>query len=434
MKKYSLILFSLVMIFLAACSNDDASGKNKDDGTAKIDDKKKDVELTFSIWGNDQHAEMYEELLKGFYDENPNIKVKIDLIPFPDYQQKMSVLAAGNELPDVGWVSEAMVSQFTKNNILSDISEFSKDKDFDMNDFIPSTLELWKHDGKLLGLPFSTPPMILYYNKTMFEKAGLETPTELAMKDEWTWEQFEEAAKALSAGEGTNRTYGARLFREWTNFATLPSHTISYGGSIFSDDMKEFTWNSSEGVKTFEMLDRMMFEDKSHVPPGENIEYEGGKVGMYSAMYSYMTNAREITDFEWDIAPLPKGPEGRAPLLGQAGIVAFEGGKHPEEALILLKFLASKTGIQAQSVFFVPARKSVLESDEFINIPNNPSRESIQLAMIDQMNHGYTYPLHEDWTKIESEIIKGIDKLFAQMETPTVILEQMEKDIKPLLK
>lgn len=434
MKKYSLIFFSLVMIFLAACSNDDAAGKNKDDGTAKSDDKKKDVELTFSIWGNDQHAEMYEELLKGFYDKNPNIKVKIDLIPFPDYQQKMSVLAAGNELPDVGWVSEAMVSQFTKNDILSDISEFSKDDNFDMNDFIPSTLELWKHDGKLLGLPFSTPPMILYYNKTMFEKAGLETPTELAMKDEWTWEQFEEAAKVLSAGEGTNRTYGARLFREWTNFATLPSHTISYGGSIFSDDMKEFTWNSSEGAKTFEMLNRMMFEDKSHVPPGENIEYEGGKVGMYSAMYSYMTNAREITDFEWDIAPLPKGPKGRAPLLGQAGIVAFEGGKHPEEAKVLLKFLASKEGIQAQSVFFVPARKSVLESDEFINIPNNPSRESIQLAMIDQMNHGYTYPLHEDWTKIESEIIKGIDKLFAQMETPTVILEQMEKDIKPLLK
>lgn len=434
MKKYLLIFFSLVLIFLAACSKEDSKDLSKDDGTAKSDDKKEDVELTFSIWGNDQHAEMYEEVLKGFYDENPNIKVKIDLIPFPDYQQKMSVLAAGSELPDVGWVSEAMVSQFTKNDILSDISEFSKDDDFNMNDFIPSTLELWKHDGKLLGLPFSTPPMILYYNKTMFEKAGLETPTELAMKDEWTWEQFEEAAKALSAGEGINRTYGARLFREWTNFATLPSHTISYGGSIFSDDMKEFKWNSTEGIKTFEMLNRMMFEDKSHVPPGENIEYEGGKVGMYSAMYSYMTNAREITDFEWDIAPLPKGPEGRAPLLGQAGIVAFEGSKHPEEAKVLLKFLASKEGIQAQSVFFVPARKSVLESDEFINIPNNPSRESIQLAMIDQMNHGYTYPLHEDWTKIESEIIKGIDKLFAQMETPTIILEQMEKDIKPLLK
>lgn len=432
-KSYLLIVLSLFLIILTACNNDETDKSNEavTDGNKDVKDE---VQLTFSIWGNDQHAEMYEELLKGFHDENQNIKVKIDLIPFPDYQQKMSVLAAGNELPDVGWVSEAMVSQFKKNGILSDISEFEKDDDFEINDFIPSTLELWKQDGKLLGLPFSTPPMILYYNKTMFENAGLETPTELAMKDEWTWEQFEEAAKKLSEGEGIERTYGARLFREWTNFATLPSHTISYGGAMFSDDMKEFKWNSAEGIKTFEMINRMMFEDKSHVPPGENIEYEGGKVGMYSAMYSYMTNAREITDFEWDIAPLPKGPDGRAPLLGQAGIVAFEGGKHPEEAKELLKYLASKAGIQAQSSFFVPARKSVLESDEFINIPNNPSRESIQLAMIDQMNDGYTYPLHEDWTKIESEIIKGIDKLFAQMDSPKAILDQMEKDVNPLLK
>lgn len=203
---------------------------------------------------------------------------------------------------------------------------------------------------------------------------------------------------------------------------------------MFSEDMKEFTWNSPEGIKTFELINRMMFEDKSHVPPGESIEYESGKVGMYSAMYSYMTNARQITDFEWDIAPLPKGPNGRAPLLGQAGIVTFKGSEHPEEAKALLKYLESKKGIQAQSAFFVPARKSVLESDEFVNVPNNPSRESIKLAMIDQMNEGYTYPLHEDWTKIESEIIKGIDKLFAKIESPSEILDEMEEDIKPLLK
>ena len=425
MKKFGWLLsLVLVVCIISACSEEESqTNSNKDE-----------VELKFSIWGNEQHAEMYEELLTGFYEENPNVKVKIDLIPFPDYQQKMSVLAAGNELPDVGWVSEAMVSQFINNDILNDISEFQEDEEFDMEDFIPSTLELWKHDGKLLGLPFSTPPMILYYNKTMFDDAGLETPKELAMKGEWTWEQFEESAKALSKGEGNNRTYGARLFREWTNFATLPSHTISYGGSMFSEDMKEFTWNSPEGIKTFELINRMMFEDKSHVPPGESIEYESGKVGMYSAMYSYMTNARQIKDFEWDIAPLPKGPNGRAPLLGQAGIVTFKGSEHPEEAKALLKYLESKKGIQAQSAFFVPARKSVLESDEFVDVPNNPPRDSIELAMIDQMNEGYTYPLHEDWTKIESEIIKGIDKLFAKMESPNVILDQMEEDITPLLK
>lgn len=432
MKRYLLILLALILITLVACSSDNGTTENGNDEEKNVE--KEEVNLTFTTWGSDGHIAMYEELLKEFNEDYPHIKVTVESIPHGDYQQKLSVLAAGNELPDVGWVAERMVPQFVNNNILQDITSITEDADFDFEDYIPSTLELWEHDGKLLGLPFSTPPMIMYYNQAMFDEAGLETPRELAEKGEWTWEQFEEAARLLSSGEGSNRKYGARLFNEWTNFSTMPSHTISYGGEMFSDDMSEFKWNSPEGVETFEMLERMMFEDKSHVPPGENINFEGGNVGMFTFMYSYIANVREITDFEWDIAPLPKGPEGRSPLLGQAGTVVFEGSEHPEEAKELLKFLGSKKGIQAQSAFFVPPRVSVLESDEFIEIPNNPSRESIQLAVIDQMNDGYTYPLHEDWTKIESEIINGFDKLFANMATPAEILEQLEKDIEPLLK
>ncbi|WP_226036176.1 ABC transporter substrate-binding protein [Aquibacillus saliphilus] len=444
-KKQLILVLGLVFLILSACSSDSGTSSEEDsdsgsDDSSTTEDSSSDnasseeeVELTFTTWGNDQHIEMYEELLTEFYEENPHISVTVQSIPHGDYQQKLSVLAAGNELPDVGWVAERMVPQFVNNNIMTDISSFQDDPDFDFDDYIPSTLELWQHDGELLGLPFSTPPMIMYYNETMFEEAGLETPKELALKDEWTWEQFEESAKALSSGDGTDRTYGARLFNEWTNFSTMPSHTLSFGGEMFSDDMSEFTWNSPEGVDTFAMLDRMIFEDESHVPPGESLNFESGQVAMFPFMYSYIANVRGITDFEWDIAPLPKGPEGRYPLLGQAGTVVFEGSDHPEEAEKLLKFLGSQTGIQAQSAFFVPPRKSVLESDEFIEIPNNPSRESIELAVIDQMNNGYIYPLHEDWTKIESEIISGFDQLFSEMAPPEEILQEMEEKITPLL-
>lgn len=431
MKKYLFLIMTLGLFLLAACSDGEKSSNDPGDDGDTGD--KEEIELTFTIWGNEQHTEMYETLLEGFYDENPNIKVKIESIPFADYQQKMSVLAAGNELPDVGWVSEQMVPQFVENNILADISEFQDDADFQFDDFIPSTLELWKHDGKLLGLPFSTPPMIMYFNKTMFDEAGLETPIELAKKGEWTWEKFEETAKAISSGEGADRNYGAMFYTDWSVFSAIYSHTYSYGGSLFSDDMKEFQWNSEQGVETLEMLNRLFFEDKSHVPPGETVTFETGKVAMFTGMYSYIANVRPITDFEWDIAPMPAGPNGAKPLLGQAGIVAFEGSKHPEEAKKLLKFIESQEGIQAQSAFFVPPRKSVLESDEFVNVPNNPPKESIQIAMIDTMNNGYFYPLHKDWTKIESEIIKGFDMLYSQMASPEEILEQLESNIQPIL-
>lgn len=426
MKKIFLLLLGVMMVLLVACGKDNESNSNT---TGDATDE--NVELTFTIWGGEAHIEMYEELLEEFYVENPNIKVNIETIPHGDYQQKLSVLAGGNDLPDIGWVAERMVPQFVKNNILADITDVVQEEEFDFDDYIPSTLELWEHGDQLLGLPFSTPPMIMYYNKTMFDEAGLETPIELSKKDEWTWDKFEETAKELSRGSGGDRTYGARLFDEWTNFATIPSHTISYGGSLFSEE-NGFEWNSPEGVESFEMLNRMMFEDKSHVYPGENLNFESGKIGMFTFMYSYIGNLRGITDFEWDIAPLPSGPNGRAPLLGMAGVSVFEGGDHMEEAKKLLAFLGSKQGIQAQSQFFVPPRKSVLESDEFINVPNNPPKESIEIAVINEMNNGYLYPLHEDWPKIESEIISGFDNLFAQIGTPAEILEEMDKKIKEI--
>ncbi|WP_010275772.1 ABC transporter substrate-binding protein [Paenibacillus senegalensis] len=417
------------LLVATACGGNNSAAPESPGGSGG----QEQVELKFTVWGNEKHMEMYEELLQDFYNTHPNIKVRIETIPHADYQQKLSVLAAGNELPDVGWVAERMVPQFVQNNILRDVSSFRDDPDFEFDDFIPSTLELWEHDGKLLGIPFSTPPMIMYYNKTLFENAGLPTPTELALNGEWTWEKFEETAKALSSGSGNDRVYGANLWMEWTNFATIPSHTLSYGGQMFADDMTSFAWNSPQGVATFEMIDRMTFEDRSHVPPGETIPFESGKVGMFTFMYSYIANIRGIETFEWDIAPLPEGPEGRAPLLGQAGIVAFEQSDHPEEAMELLKFLGSKKGIQAQSAFFVPPRKSVLESDEFVNVPNNPPRESIELALINEMQNGFIYPLHRDWTRIESEIVKGFDMLFARSASPEEILQQLEANINPML-
>ena len=71
-----------MLLVLTACTKE-GEESSKENGGNKDKENKEDVQLTFSIWGNDQHAEMYENLLKDFHDENPNIKVKIDLIPFP---------------------------------------------------------------------------------------------------------------------------------------------------------------------------------------------------------------------------------------------------------------------------------------------------------------------------------------------------------------
>ncbi|CAM4475259.1 MAG: sugar ABC transporter substrate-binding protein [Paenibacillus macerans] len=391
------------------------------------------VLLKFATWGNPAQLELYKGLTDTFTQQHPNIEVQIDTIPFADYQQKMSVLAAGRELPDIAWVSERMVPQFMANDILADVSDIVQDEAFDSADIIPSTLELFRQDGKLYGLPFSTPPSVVFYNEDLFKQAGLSTPNELAEKGEWTWEKFEEAAKAIKTSAASPNVYGANFFRDWKTWIILASYSWSNGSGPFNPEMTEYTWNDQYGVETLEMLKRMMFTDGSHPKAGEQVNFESGQIGMIFDNYSFVSKAREIQNFKWSIAPMPAGSKGSVPMMGQAGYVLFKDGKHPEEAKELLKFLAGKEGVQKTSAFFVPPRQSVLNSEEFLNVEGNPDAGHIKQAVIDEMPKAVVQPGHIRWQNIDTEILTGFDALFAGRSEPQQIQDEVKSKVDALL-
>lgn len=156
-----------MLVVVAGCSS-----AGSDAGVDSVEQ----IELTFSTWGNENHIAVYEELLETYNEEHPNVNVTIQTTPFPDYQQNMTVLAAGQELPDIGWAAERMIPQFIENGILADLSALREDELFDFDDILPGTITQYEVDDALYGVPFSSPPHIIYYNQTLFEKNGLETP------------------------------------------------------------------------------------------------------------------------------------------------------------------------------------------------------------------------------------------------------------------
>lgn len=437
MKKTILLLvITLLTVIACGCSggNSGNAGSKPTSGGTSDSQSAETIELKFMMWGNQAHMDLYDQLLESFMQKHPHIKVNMESVPYPDYQQKISVLAAGRELPDVAWVAERMVPQFISNGILEDVSGFKDDEMFKMEDYIPSTLDLFRKDDQLLGLPFSTPPVVMFYNKTLFDQASLTDPNTMAKEGKWTWEEFEKAAKSIANLDAQNRVYGANFFRDWKTWAILSSYSWSHGSGPFNKEMTKFTWNDPTGVATFRMLERMMFEDGSHPKAGEQVAFDAGNVGMFFDVYSYVSKAREVTNFEWSIAPMPAGPEGSVPMLGQAGYVLFKDSKHPEEAKLLLKHFASQEGIKATSTFFVPPRESVLSSDEFINQPNNPSKEHIHQAVIDEMKKARILPGHVNWQNIDNAILQGFDRLFGRVMSAQKNLDMIAEEVNALLK
>lgn len=431
MKKWVSSLLVIPMLALSAgCSTKEPAKQDASQAGAG----NKPVTLKFLTWGNQAHLDMYNKLLETYKKTHPNVTVTMESIPFADYQQKVSVLAAGRELPDLAWVSERMVPQFMANDILADVSDVKTDASFNMDDFIPSTLSLFTKDDKLYGLPFSTPPSVMFYNQDLFDKAGLPSPNELAKQGKWTWEEFTKSAKAITSGTGANKVYGANFFRDWKTWIILSSYAWSNGSGPFDKEMTKFTWNDKYGVDTLKMVQNMMFVDQSHPKAGEQINFESGKIGMFFDGYSYVSKARTIKDFKWSIAPMPSGSKGSVPMMGQAGYVVFKESKNQKEVKELLKFFASQEGIQSSSTFFVPPRKSVLNSDSFLKQPNGPDPAVIKQAVIDEMAKAIVQPGHVQWQKIDNEILAGFDQLFGQTAQPEQIIKTMDEKITPLLK
>ncbi|UKS24847.1 sugar ABC transporter substrate-binding protein [Paenibacillus sp. HWE-109] len=393
----------------------------------------KDVKLTFSIWGSDAHKKMYEDLIANYKKIKPNVSVEIMTIPAADYQQKISVMMASKTAPDIMWMLERAIPQFLTADQIEDISAIKTDAAYDFKDVIPSTLDLVTKNDKLYGVPFSTPPNMIYYNKNLFKEKGLKTPTELYKEGNWTYEEMAKAAQAIAQPD--KGVYGFNLIRpagwgaSWIE--SLQTLVWANGADFFSKDGKKFTLNSPEGQKALQFFSDAMFKTKIHPKPGDQTTFESGKIGMQQDLLSYMGKAKAIKDFVWDIAPMPKGSGGQGTTLGYAAYMVTKGSPNAAEAVEFLKFLSSKENMTVTSQYFVPGRKSVLESDGFLK--QGPSPESMKTAVLDQMAQGRVRQGFQNFQKIDDKMKLHFDAIYTQAGTIPDILKKMEQDVSPIL-
>lgn len=404
--------------------------------TAAAADEKGNLRL--SIWGNDARKTLFEELTAPFAAEN-NCTVEIVLVPFDEYMQKISIQLASRTAPDVIWLSEKMVPQFIESGELVDLAPVvGADAAYDFADFFPSTLDLYTRGSSVYGLPFSFGPRVIFYNKTLFAQKGLKTPTELYKEGNWTLAEFFKAAKALT--DPSQGVYGMKLqgATEPTAYMnSLYDIVLANGADYFNADMTAFTLDSEGGIRSMQAFYDALFVDESHVKPGDQTQFETGKIAMARDTFSYAANLRGKVDFEWDIIGAPKGSDATAKVT--SGFANYSVTKGANEALAtkLAMFMTSKeTMLKLVSTFPSP-RSSVLNSDAFLNQPDNqPSAESVKLAFVDQIaNPGVkAYPAHMNYQKIDIEVNKAFEMLFTKEYTPEQIVALMKEKVDPLLK
>jgi multiple sugar transport system substrate-binding protein len=322
----------LLVVGLAACSSNGGDSDEK-------------VSLRFAGWDQPQEPIM-QELIVAFEKENPNISVTYENTAFASYSQKMQVQASAGDAPDVFWVTAANHILYASEGLTANIDEMLEKDDMDLSNYSDASIAQVTYDGSVYGFPRSGATSELWYNKELFDAAGVEYPT-----DEWDWEDMQEAAAQLTDPAAGVWGMGALLDGTQSYLNTIPAA----GGSVLSEDGKSSNFSNPKtcaGVAIWhDMIDDGVMPTYSQMlesPPSG--QFQSGKMAMLWAGAWYtgvFAQNPEIAE-KIDVAPLPKGPEGRVALLTANAYAMYADSKHPEAAWKFLSFIGSPEGAAIQ--------------------------------------------------------------------------------------
>jgi putative sugar ABC transporter, sugar-binding protein len=263
-----------------------------------------DEEVTIKIaaWDASSSATT-TPLIEGFEKAHPNIKVELIDIASADYTQKLSVMLNGGNDLDVVWIKDADTTPtLAGRGQLEDLTPYIERDGIDLGMY-NGLAEPMNMGGKQVAVPTNTSYYILYYNKDIFDEAGVDYPT-----NDMTWADFEELAAKVTIGEGSDKKYGA-LLHTWQ--ACVINWGIAEGKeSILSTD---YSFLKPYYEMALRLQDAGYVMDYSTLKTG-NIHYSSpflqGQVAMmpmgswFMATIINKINAGE-SNIHWGIATLP---------------------------------------------------------------------------------------------------------------------------------
>lgn len=393
------------------------------------------VTLRFTVWIPADAAQMetLNAIAAAYSEQNPNVTVQFDFIPFGDYESVLTLQLSGSNPPDAGWLVERSAPTFIGAGVVADLAPvLTADADYDFADFAASAMGLWQEGESIYGIPFSNSPFVFIYNRTLFEEAGVATPDALLADDAWTWEAVAEAADAI---EAATDAYGfqsndAGLYTG--NFwITLVPLLRAYGGDAW-DAENVCQFNSEGSVAALTLLHQMIFTDESAVPPGTEVDFFAGGAAMTLGQLSRVARLAEAT-FEWDIAPLPAGSAGSPAVIGQAAIAVFNNSRNRDRAIDFVKFMTAQSGVAQLARFFPPARSSVIESEAFYAANPLIAPEQIEGVVAQAILNGQVLPAHPNFPSIELTVRPLLDTLWTPDADVQAITDSICGAIQPLL-
>jgi multiple sugar transport system substrate-binding protein len=383
--KYRLFVLVVVAgLLLAACGGGNAPAASN-----------APVEISMMMWGDPAELTVWNQIVADFHTANPNITVKVDVSDWDSYWTKLKTLLSAGTPPDVFAMDAPLYLDYQSRGVLLNLQPYL-DKNPDMlKGVYPQTLEAYKTPDGMYGLPRDFQTIALFYNKDMFDAAGVAYPTA-----DWTYDDLRNAAKQLTITDSDGKVTQFGIYSDLWDMELIWSEAIwAYGGDVINADHTKTLIGDPQALQAWQLFHDMMFVDKSWPNTNTASEYGddpflAGVAAMTTIGHWAVPGYSEVS-FKWDVAPMPKGPAGQATSVNSAGFVIGKASKNPDAAFEFLKYVLSEPAQTrlAELGFACPVLESVAESDAFLKqstpIDHKVFLDSLAFAHMKPVFKGY---------------------------------------------
>lgn len=382
--KYVASALVLVIALLTACAGEGSAGGTR---TVRV-----------QVSGEPEETKVYQAVVAAFEKEHQDIDVTLIEIPEKDeHLAKLATSFAGGDAPEVFLINFREYAQFVVRDAIEPFEGFLQANQVDLDNYFPQPIEAFTYDGALQCMPQNISSLVVYYNKGLFEAAGLKGPPK-----DWGWTDFRQHAVKLTRGD----VHGLGI--EPTIIRAAP-FVWGNGGEIVDDneDPSRFTLDEPAATAALEYLVDLVREDE--VVPGEadvaaqdlETRFATGKLGMYLSSRRDTPVFREVRGLNWDVAPLPRGKEPAGILHSDAYCLSAAADPEVQEAAAT--FVAFATGRQGQTITAlggrtVPSLRSIARSGAFLDPTQPPVHSEV---FLDGVPYIRRTPVTPTWTEIE---------------------------------
>ena len=350
------------------------------------------VKIRFASWETGDTLDSQQECVDQFNESQDKIEVVLEGWG-SDFDTKMTASMGAGDAPDVMY----MWDYPTYSESLEPLDEYIEAEGEDYkNNFFEA---LWPYNSmndQIYGVPVSVVTSCLYYNKDLFDQAGVEYPT-----DDWTWDDVAAAAEEIQS-----KIDGVNGF-------TLPIGTLPYtlemylwsNGTAFVDENGKLDGNinSDKAVEVFQTFQDMEKDGVLYASEeAGQTEMLGGKTAMY------VDGTWPIKQFgeeglNYGIAQIPKfeGTEHSISVINTSGIAISKDSKHKEEAWEFLKYWTGEEMNKHRIETELPALKSVVESE---GLREDPNCAPFYTALDNCAGYTPASFIAEGWTEVDSDI------------------------------